>query len=554
MATKHRPQFYNNNPNLKAEGVVTEFTKFHVDEYIKCSKDPIYFLENYAKIISLDHGVVPFVPYDYQKTFIEAIHNNRLVVGMMGRQLGKSTICAGYIAWYILFNDNKKAALLANKLAIAQEIFSRVKFIIENTPSWLQRGIIKWAEKSIKLDNGSSCYCAATSPSAVRGDSLNLILVDEWAHLNSKLADSFVASVFPTISASKTAKMMIVSTPLGRNHFFKVFTEALAGTNNFVPILATWRDHPDRDQAWADKELIALGPVRYAQEVECDFQGSSFTLVSGSKLSTITTIPPVFTKDALNIFFEPEEGHSYVMTVDTSEGVHQDYSAFAVFDITSMPYRVVATFKDNTISSLVYPFLIEQIGRKYNYAYVLVETNSVGVTVANCLFYELEYEFIYFTHKETLNEGQGYPGVKTTKKVKAIGTGCLRDLIEQDQLIINSHDILQELSVFVKKGTSYASSEPNGVNDDLTSCLWLFAWLTKQALFAELTDTNIRSILAKKTEDYISENMIPFGRSSTENDDFDDFGTELDIKKFGGKGVDPFDMWVFSNLPDTEND
>jgi hypothetical protein len=545
MATKSKPQFYNNNPNLKAEGVVTEFTKHQIDEYIKCSNDPIYFLENYAKIVSLDEGVISFVPFDYQKKFINEIHNNRLVVGMMSRQLGKSTICAGYIAWYILFNDNKKAAMLANKQAIAQEIFSRVKFIIEHVPLWLQKGIVKWAETRIKLDNGSSCYCAATSPSAVRGDSLNLILVDEFSHLNPKLADSFIASVFPTISSSKTAKMMIVSTPNGLNHFHSVWMEAIKGINGFIPIKATWRDNPNRDQAWADKELLSLGPVRYACEVECDFASSSFTLIAGSKLSTIVTIPPIFTKDSLNVFFEPIKGHAYVCTVDTSEGVHQDYSAFTVFDITTLPYRVVATFKDNTISSLSYPYLILKICQKYNDAYVLIETNSVGVTVANCIFYELEYEFVYFTHKENLNEGLGHPGVRTTKKVKAIGTACLRDLIEQDQLIINSHEILQELSVFVQKGTSYASSEPNGVNDDLTMCCVLFAWLTKQPLFADLTDTNIRSILSAKTEEYINENMLPFGEFSDgqEEDEFD-WKEELDVKKFGGTKEDPMMKWI----------
>jgi hypothetical protein len=542
MATKH-PQFYNNNPNLKAAGVVTEFTQFQVDEYIKCSRDPIYFLENYAKIVSLDEGIVPFVPFEYQKKFIKEINENRLVVGMMSRQMGKSTICAGYIAWYILFNDNKKAAMLANKQAIAQEIFSRVKFIIEHLPMWLQKGIVKWAETRIKLDNGSSCYCAATSPSAVRGDSLNLILVDEFSHLNAKLADSFIASVFPTISSSKTAKMMIVSTPNGLNHFHVVWSEAEKKINGFIPIKATWRDNPNRDQAWADKELLSLGPIRYACEVECDFASSSYTLISGSKLSAIATTKPVFTKDNLQIFMEPEKGHSYVCTVDTSEGVHQDYSAFVVIDITSMPYRVVATYKDNTISSLAYPFLITEICKKYNDAYILVETNSVGVTVANCIFYELEYEHVYFTHKDILTEGMGFPGVKTTKKVKAVGTGCLRDLIELDQLIINSHEILQELSVFVQKGTSYASSDPNGVNDDLVACLWLFAWLTKQPIFSDLTDTNIRSILAKKTEEYISENLIAFGFITDGTEDYDErpFSSELDIKKHPS-----IDNWVFS--------
>lgn len=542
----NKSQFYKNNPNLKAAGVKTEFTAEQVQEYIKCSKDPIYFLKNYAKIVSLDDGIINFEPYPFQIEFVKALHTNRLTIGLMGRQLGKSTICAGYVAWFVLFNNNKKSAILANKKLIAQEIFSRVKFIVENLPFWLQKGIKTWGETSFKMDNGSSCFCAATSPSAVRGLSISLLMLDEFAFLTPKMADTFIASVFPTISSSKESKMMIVSTPNGLNHFHKIWDDAIQKKNDFIPIRATWKDHPGRNQEWADKELLSLGPVRYAQEVECNFSSSAYTLISGAKLESITTLNPVFTRDHLCVYIEPIKNHSYVVTVDTSEGIHQDYSAFTVFDITSLPYSVVATYKDNTISSLSYPNLIFQICQKYNQAYVLIETNSVGVTVANCIFYELEYENVYFTHKDTLNEGMGFPGVRTTKKVKAIGTACLRELVEQDQLIINSHEILAELAVFVRKGTSYASSEPNGVNDDLTSTLWLFAWLTKQPIFSELTNTNVRAILAAKMEAYINENMLPFGEMTDGSEDYEEPSQELDIRKYGGPKNDPMYNWIMS--------
>lgn len=296
-----------------------------------------------------------------------------------------------------------------------------------------------------------------------------------------------------------------------------------------------------------DPVNVANGNVYVSNGVvshNCSFIGSSYTLIDGATLSRMATIPPIFEKDNLKVWEHPEKGHTYVCTVDVSEGVHMDYSAMVVFDITEMPYRVVATFKDNTISSLSYPFLIYQLAIKYNNAYVLIETNNVGGEVANTLLYELEYEHVYYTHKETLNEGMGHPGVKTTKKVKAVGTGCLRDLLEQDQLIINSHEILSELSVFVKKNASYASSDPNGVNDDLTSCLWLFAWLTKQPLFTDLTDTNIRAILARKTEENMLESMLPFGLvSSGQEDDDLEFNEQLSEKK-----IDEFRNWVFSDL------
>ena len=277
----------------------------------------------------------------------------------------------------------------------------------------------------------------------------------------------------------------------------------------------------------------------------CDFASSSYTLISGSKLTATAVMEPVFQKDNLKVFFPPKENHSYVCTVDTSEGIHLDSSAFVVFDITQMPYKIVAIYKDNTISSLSYPELIMRICRKYNNAYVLVETNSVGITVANCIFYEMEYEFVYFTLKEDINEGAGFPGIRTTKKVKAIGTACLKELIEQDQLELNSEDIIAELSVFVKKGASYASSDPSGVNDDLTSCLWLFAYLTKQPIFSDLTNTNIRAILAAKTEEYISANMIPFGMISTVDGESE--AIQFDIP------VNHPDAWIFANYEIVED-
>lgn len=547
---KRRNLSYLNNPSLKAIGVQLEFTGNQVSEYARCSVDPIYFIENYAHIVSLDRGSVLFKLYPYQKRIINAIHNNRMVVAKLFRQAGKSSVVAAYIAWYVLFNKHKCVAILANKQAIAREIFSRVQFIIEHTPLWLQEGIKEWNKTSFELENGSSCFAAASSPSAVRGMSINFLLCDEFAHLNAALAEEFIASVFPTISASDKSKLILVSTPKGRNAFHKIWSDAEKGINGFVTCDGHWTEHPERNQKWADEQKAILGEVRYQQEVETSFVGSSFTLISGAVLSAMSTVNPVFIKDSLQVFAHPLRGHAYVATVDTSEGVHMDYSAMVIFDITTMPYKVVATYKDNTISSLSYPFLIMELCKKYNDAYILVETNSVGGEVANTLLYELEYEYVYYTHKESLNEGMGHPGVRTTKKVKAVGTGCLRDLIEQDQLIINSHDILSELSVFVKKGVSYASSDPNGINDDLTSCLWLFAWLTKQPLFAELTDTNVRAILAQKTEEYITENLIPFGHISTGRE-VEGFASFEDVDR---SKISREDAWILMDIPDGYED
>lgn len=501
---------YNNNKHLKAAGVKIPFTEHQVSEYMKCAEDPLYFIENYAKIVSLDHGVVPFKMFDYQKDLILAIHKNRNVIGLWPRQFGKSTSVGAYIAWYILFNDNKTAVILANKQAIAIEIFGRVQFIIENLPKWLQQGVMEWNKKSLVLENGSKCIAAATSPSAVRGLSVNLLMCDEFAHLGPNLADEFIASVFPTLSSSETSKLAIVSTPKGLNHYHKMWVEAESGTNGFIPIKASWQDHPLRTPEWAEEQRKKLGDVRYRQEVEVEFQGSSYTLVDGTKLANLPISQPIHETDQLEVFAAPEKDHSYVMSVDVSRGRHLDYSAFTVFDVTEMPYKVVATFKDNTISTLEYPHLVYNTARQYNNAFVLIEVNDLGEEVSNTIWYEYEYENLYFTDKDRLTEARGYPGVRTTKKVKSVGCSVLKELIEKDQLIVNSHKIIEELGVFVLKRTSYAADDTS-INDDLCTTLWLFAWLTKQDIFQETTNNNLRKALADKKSAYIDSTMTPYG-------------------------------------------
>ena len=501
---------YNNNKHLKAAGVKIPFTEHQVSEYMKCAEDPLYFIENYAKVVSLDKGIVQFKPYSYQRRIIESAHHNRNTLVKLFRQSGKSTVVAAYFAWYMLFNDNKTGAILGNKQAVAVEIFSRVQFIIENLPKWLQQGIVEWNKKSFVLENGSRCFAAASSPSAVRGFSTNILLLDEFAFLGANLADDFIASVFPTLSSSETSKLIIVSTPNGLNHYHKLWVEAEQGINDFIAISGNWQEHPGRSQEWADAQRRKLGDVRYMQEIECQFAGSSYTLVDGTKLANLPISQPIHETDQLEVFAAPEKEHSYVMTVDVSRGRHLDYSAFTVFDVTEMPYKVVATFKDNTISTLEYPHLVYNTARQYNNAFVLIEINDLGEEVSNTIWYEYEYENLYFTDKDQLTEARGYPGVRTTKKVKSVGCSVLKELIEKDQLIVNSHKIIEELGVFVLKRNSYAADDTS-INDDLCTTLWLFAWLTKQDIFQETTNNNLRKTLADKKNAYIDSTMTPYG-------------------------------------------
>lgn len=501
---------YNRNANLKAAGVQVPFTQEQVQEYVRCSRDPIYFIKNYAKIVSLDEGVVPFIPFPYQERMIDAIHKNKNTLGKLFRQAGKSTIVAAYFAWYVLFNENKTAVILANKQAVAIEIFGRVQFIIENLPMWLQQGVVEWNKKSLVLENGSRCIAAATSASAVRGFSVNLLLLDEFAHLKPNLAEEFIASVFPTLSSSESSKLVIISTPNGLNHYHKLWVEATNGNNDFKTVEGRWQENPRRSQEWADSQRKKLGEVKYRQEIECTFEGSSYTLVDGAKLATLPLSMPLFDKDNLEVFVEPAKDRSYVITVDVSRGRHMNYSAFSVIDVTQMPYKVVATYKDNTISTLEYPHLIYNTARQYNDAFLLIEINDLGEEVSNTIWYEYEYENIYFTQGNELSQTRGYPGVRTTSKVKSLGCSVLKDLVEKDQIDVSSHKIIEELGLFVLHRKSYASEDPT-VNDDLCTTLWLFAWLSVQPIFQEITNNNLRQVLTQRKQAYIEETMTPFG-------------------------------------------
>lgn len=501
---------YNANKNLKAANVAIGFSQEQLKEYVKCAQDPLYFIRTYAKIISLDDGVVQFDPFPYQQRIIDTIHKNKNTLGKLFRQAGKSTIVAAYFAWYVLFNDNKTAVILANKQAIAIEIFGRVQFIIESLPHWLQQGVVEWNKKSLVLENGSRCIAAATSASAVRGMSVNLLLLDEFAHLKPNLADEFIASVFPTISSSETSKLIIISTPNGLNHYHKLWVESKNRNNDFATVEGRWQENPKRTQAWADEQRKKLGEVKYRQEIECTFEGSSYTLVDGAKLATLPLASCLFEKDGLEVFDHPEKDRSYVITVDVSRGRHRDFSAFSVVDVSSMPYKVVSTYKNNEISTLEYPHLIYNTARQYNDAFVLVEINDLGEEVSNTIWHEYEYENLYFTQGNELSQTRGYPGVRTTAKVKSLGCSVLKELIEKDQLIVNSHRIIEELGLFVIHRKSYASQDPL-INDDLCTTLWLLAWLTKQDIFQEVTNIHLRTVLTEKKQQYIDSTLTPFG-------------------------------------------
>ena len=512
MTTKN----YLGNANLKAINVQIQFSKIQVDEYLKCAEDVIYFIETYCKIVTLDHGLQPFILYDCQKNKIKIIHENRKVILMEGRQQGKTTVSAAYILWYTLFSSSKTVAILANKATAAREVLYRYQLMYENLPIWLQQGVTTWNKGDIALENGSIVFTSATSRAGIRGKSVNLLYVDETAIIPNNLAEEFFTAVYPTISAGETTKILLSSTPLGYNHFWKFWNDAQNDRNGFVPLFIPYWEIPGRDEKWANEQRRLLGELRYNQEILCNFLGSSLTLIASDSIAQMSPSPTIYTKDGLDIYEKVEEKHTYVMVADTAKGVEGDYSAFQIIDATSIPYKIVGKYRDNKISPLLYPSIIYKVAKEFNEAYVLIEINTAE-QVAEILYGEYEYENIIFvnrtTHGQVVSGGFGggktQLGVITDKKVKRIGCSNFKSMVEEKKLLITDADTISEISTFIQKRNSYSADE--GYHDDLVMPLILFSWLTTNPYFKDLTNVNIRKELYEHRIKMIEEEVTPFG-------------------------------------------
>ena len=508
---------YLGNPNLKAVGQNVEWTEESIKEYKKCWEDPEHFIQNYVRVVHVDKGLISFDMYPYQKKMINTFINDRFVICKMPRQTGKSTTIISFLLHYILFNESVNCAILANKLATARELLSRLQLAYEHLPKWMQQGVVVWNKGNIELENGSKILAAATSSSAVRGSSFNIIFLDEFAHVPNNIADQFFTSVYPTISSGETTKVFIVSTPLGLNMFYKLWVDAEEGRNNYTPIDVHWAEVPGRDEKWKQETIKNTSELQWNQEFECEFIGSTLTLIAPSKLRTMTFKNPIHSRNGFDIFEEPKPNKMYCVIADTAQGKEQDYSALSVFDISEIPYRQVAKYRDNSISPMLYPNVIYQIGMQYNTAWLLVEVNDVGANVAETLHFELEYENIMMCSMhgragQKLGGGFGKNaqlGIRTSKQLKRIGCAALKDMIETDKLIIYDFDTLAELTTFASKHNSYEAEE--GSHDDLAMTLVIFAWLVQQQYFKDLTDLDIRKQMYKDQMEALEQDMLPFG-------------------------------------------
>ena len=506
------------NPNLKRAHVPIEFTAEQVEEVIKCSQDVVYFIENYVKIINLDEGLVPFDMYPFQQDMANMITDNRFSVIKTCRQAGKTTTSAAVILWHVLFNESYTIAILANKLSTAREILSRVQRAYENLPMWLQQGVIVWNKTSIELENGSQIIASSTASSAIRGYSINFLYLDEFAFVPRNIQDDFFTSVYPTIISGTNTKVVITSTPNGFDLFYKIWINSVENRNEYSNFMVNWWDVPGRDEEWKQKTIANTSEDQFRQEFDAEFLGSANTLISPNILKILAFIDPKSKHydGSLSIYEEPEDGRNYFLVADVSRGVGIDASAFLVYDVTEMPYKVVAAYKNNLIEPILYPEIIYQVARSYREAFVMIEINDNGQQIADILHQDLEYEnIVYTTVKGRAGQvlGAGFApntqrGVRTTKQVKRLGCVNMKTMIEKQQIILNDFNVINELSTFINKGNGYEAE--SGAHDDLVMCIVLLAWATTQTFFKELTDTDFRAKILAEREKMWEDEVLPF--------------------------------------------
>ena len=497
---------YLGNPNVKRDGVQHQFTEEEVKEYVKCGKDPVYFCKTYLKVISLDDGLVPFDLYPYQEQMFKHFNDNRFSIVLACRQSGKSISSVGYLLWYACFHSEKTIAVLANKGAVAREMLARVTLMLENLPFFLQPGCKALNKGSIEFSNNSRIIASATSGSSIRGMSVNLLFLDEFAFVER--ANEFYTSTYPVISAGKETKVIITSTANGiGNTFHKIWEGAVQKVNEFTPFTVNWYDVPGRDEKWKEQTIANTSQLQFDQEFGNTFFGTGDTLINAETLLSFRAKPPkkVFEGGDLLVYEEPTKSREYIMTVDVSKGRGQDYSTFTVIDIGTRPFKQVAVYRNNTISPILFPNIIYKYAKVYNDAYVVIESNDQGTLVCNGLYQDLEYDNV---HMESAVKADRI-GIEMNRKVKRLGCSAIKDILEEKKLDILDEQTIMEISTFVSKGQSYEASDGN--HDDLMMNLVMFGFFVSTQYFSDMTDINLKQMMFEKKMQEIEDDVPPVG-------------------------------------------
>ena len=506
----HKNEGYLGNINVKRTGVQAEWTEKEVLEYKKCMENPIYFIENYVKIISLDEGLINFKLYDYQRDLIDHFDENRFSVVLACRQSGKSITACAFLLWYLLFQPEQTIAILANKGAIAREMLTRITTMLEHIPFFLQPGTKVLNRGSIEFENESRIIASATGANSIRGLSVNLLYLDEFAFVEN--AEQFYTSTYPVVTSGGQSKVIITSTANGiGNMYHKLYEGAVQEKNEYKDFKVHWRDVPGRDDEWKAMTIANTSELQFEQEFGNSFLGTGNTLINANTLLGLQGHDPVYHKQNAYLYEEPIKDHTYIMTVDTAKGRGQDYSTFSIIDISENHFRQVGIYRDNMISPLLFPDIIHRFAKMYNNALVIIENNDQGQIVCNQLFYDIEYENV-FTSSSVKASGIG---VTMTKKTKQIGCSTLKELMEENKLRIIDRFTINEFLTFVSKGQSWEAD--GGNHDDLVMNLVLFAWFITTPFFQSLTDLELKKMLYDEQQQLIEDELTPAGIFNNED-------------------------------------
>jgi hypothetical protein len=505
---------YNKNPSLRSEGEAIEMTPEMIQEWIRCKEDIYYFAEKYYYLNTIDHGRILMKLRDYQYRLLNTINDKsdpakRHTLVLSGRQSGKTEVSMLYMLHYILFNETKTVAILANNEKTASDILRKIKDSYESLPIWLQQGIKEagWAQQKIQLENGCMVISGSTSSNGIRGRTISLLFLDEFAFVAPNVADEFIASVYPTIASGETSEIIMVSTPNGLNHFYNFWVNAQKsvddGGNSFKPVKVNWDEVPKRDGDWKKQTIANVGLIKWNQEYECRFLGSAPTLVDPDKLEELgekSIIDPKMLKynGGLLIYEEPTDDDFYIMGVDSASGNGGDYSVIQILKIKD-EYSIeqVAMFRSNTMSYAKFAEACIGISEYYNGAFMMVENNDIGAQVCSMIWDDFEYDLIVNTDKKGI-------GTRSTKKSKLDANMITKRYIENDWLIIRDAETLKEFAQYEEVTPNVFKGPRSGHDDCVTAMLWSIYFVTTP--YFDGKDFNVKSIdkkfiLKKKLEE-----------------------------------------------------
>ena len=514
---------FNGIPNLRDANEPVKLDIEKLRELKKCALDPIYFIRNYVYINTKDNGMQLFDLYDFQEKAIQRFMKYRFNINKWSRQVGKSTIVRGFILWWGIFHKDQLIAMIGNKLSLAKEQMQQLRDSYSRLPTWLQPGVKLWNKTSIQFSNNSRIIVSSSSPDNIRGFSINLLYLDEFAFLRPNLATEFIASVMPSISSGKTTRCIITSTPNGMNHFYDMWQTSLEleqaeaefdkGNNDlYVRSVVTWDQVPGRTEAWANAEKVKIGDQRFRQEYECEFVGSGITLIDYRCLEKLKAVDPLpldssiwppeladIVRDiSMRAFKYPEpagvmeaKGYSYVASIDTSYGMRQDYHVLQIAKVYSnIKCEQVFTMSSNSTEVNDFCRIANIILKFYHNPYLIIEYNGPGKSTYDYFFNTAMYPNI-------LNFDLKCRGLWATPTLKSNVVILLKMYVQRGYIKVYDYDTIMELMTFTQKTQNTWGGGGNTHDDHVTSLYWIVYYLNTTMYYGnyeqieDLTETEL---------------------------------------------------------------